>query len=118
MIDNILNLFYRNKWNKITKFSFAKRNGERHDCAVSMDAPVPMSVVPSCAISGYADVDADVDADVEQAMSDFCQLFEEYVNWGIGECEGKDARRMKKVMSMCTIAERMIAKTIEKRNKQ
>ena len=108
MIDNILNFCSRKKWTKVINFSFAKRNGERHGCAVAMNAPVPMS----CAISGSADVE------LEQAMTNFCQLFEQYVDWGIGQCEQKHARRMQKVMSMCTIAKRMIARTIAKRNKQ
>ena len=90
-------------------FSFAKKNEERHGCAVSIDAPVPMDVVPSCAISGGADVE------LEQAMPNFCQLFEQYVNWGIDECEHKYARRMKRVLNICQIAERIMAR-IAKRN--
>jgi len=106
----LLNLFCRNKWNKVKSFSFAKKNDERHACAVSVDAPVPMDVVPSCAIS----VDANVE--LEQAMPNFCQLFVEYVNWGTDQCEQKFAKRMKSIMNMCTIAERVMARIARRNN--
>ena len=100
----LFNLFYRNKWNKVIDFSFAKRNEERYSCAVPIHAPVPLDVVPSCAITGDADVE------LENAMPNFCQLFEQYVNWGIDQCEQKYAKRMKQVLKICTIAERIMAR--------
>ena len=106
----LLNLFHRNKWNKVRKFSFATKHDERHACAVSLDAPVPMDVVPSCGIS----VDADVK--LEEAMPKFCQLFEKYVNWGTDQCEQKFTKRMKKIMIMCTISEKVMARIARRNN--
>ena len=106
----LLNLFYSNKWKKVIDFSFANKNDERHACAVSINAPVPMDVVPACTIA----VDADVE--LEQAMPNFCQLFEQYVNWGTNKCEEKFAKRIKKVMILCKIAERVLARNARRNN--
>ena len=106
----LLDLFYRRKWNQVSNFSFDKRNGERYDCAVSIYLPVPLDVVPSCASFDKADVE------LQQAMQNFCQQLEQYINWGIDQCEQKIARKMKRVLNMCTITERVMARIARRNN--
>ena len=94
--------YFRFYWPQISNFNFGNKNGVRPECVVSEDEKVPFSVSPECKLSKT------ISNDLKDSLTNFCQQFSDYVEWGVENCSRKNGKKAKKVAKKCHKAKRKL----------